>query len=96
VNLTDAHKKLAAAALVLLAALACGCSPAAPEQRPTPQPAVVVTVCSGCGTEWRSHGYFPPEPITKCPECPMSLDEFEALKARVRKELEDRKKEQTQ
>ena len=95
-TLTDTHKKLAAGAVVLLAALACGCSPAAPEQRPTPQPAVVVTVCSGCGTEWRSHGDGPHEPITKCPECPMSLDEFEAMKARMRKELEDREKEKKQ
>lgn len=78
--------------VLLVAVLACGCS------QPTPpkKPAAVVTVCSGCGTEWRSYGDGPRKPITKCPECPMSLDEFEALKARVRKDIEDRKKEQTQ
>jgi len=81
---------------MLVAVLAGGCSPSAPPQKPTPQRAAVVTVCSGCGTEWRSYGDGPRKPITKCPECPMSLDEFEALKARVRKDIEDRKKEQTQ
>ena len=76
---------------LLVAVLAGGCSPPEP-----PQPAAVVTVCSRCGAEWRSYGDGPRKPIAHCPECPMSLDEFEALKARVRKELEDRKKEGTQ
>ena len=94
-TLTDTHKKLAAG-VVLVAAMACGCSQPTPPQKPAPQPAAVVTVCSGCGTEWRSYDDGPRKPITKCPECPMSLDEFEALKERVRKDIEARKKEQTQ
>jgi len=81
---------------LLVALLAGGCSPSAPPQKPTPQRAAFVTVCSGCGAEWRSYGDGPIKPITKCPECPMSLGEFEALKARMRKDFEDRKKENAQ
>jgi len=81
---------------LLVAVMAGGCSQPTPSQKPAPQPAAVVTICSGCGAEWRSYGDGPHEPITHCPECPMSLDEFEALKARVRKDIKDRKKEQTQ
>jgi hypothetical protein len=54
--------------------------PALPENHPP-----VATVCSGCGTEWRAMTGDPSvrvaiEPITRCPECPMSVEEFEALK----------------
>ena len=50
--------------------------------------AQVANVCQGCGAKWypvfhdRDRG--PREPITRCPECPMSMAEFEALKAAVR------------
>jgi hypothetical protein len=45
----------------------------------------VVTVCSGCGSEWHSRGPGPHEPIEKCPSCPMSDEEFEALKRKYGK-----------
>jgi hypothetical protein len=45
----------------------------------------VVTVCSGCGSEWHSLVPGPHKPITKCPNCPMSDEEFEALKRKYRK-----------
>lgn len=55
----------------------------------TPQaPRGVVTVCSGCGTEWESFDDGPHEPITKCPNCPMSEEEWEALKEEMRKRTE--------
>ena len=56
--------------------------------------APVPNVCQGCGSEWYpvfpDRDYGPQEPITRCPECPMSEAEFEALKAAVR----ERKAEQ--
>jgi hypothetical protein len=54
--------------------------PAAPVK-----PARAVTVCSGCGSEWRSMYDGPMEPISQCPNCPMSDEEFERLKEEVRK-----------
>jgi hypothetical protein len=45
-------------------------------------PVWYVEVCSGCKTEWRSQ--CPQEPIDRCPECPMSEEEFERLKESVR------------
>ena len=45
-------------------------------------PRRTITICSGCGSEWESNG--PSEPITKCPNCPMTPEEFEALKEQVR------------
>jgi hypothetical protein len=53
----------------------------APPENHTP----VVTVCSGCGSEWHSRGPGPNEPIDKCPNCPMSDEEFESLKRKYRK-----------
>jgi hypothetical protein len=54
----------------------------------------VPNVCQGCGSEWYpvfpNRDCGPQEPITWCPNCPMSLKEFEALKAAVR----ERKAEQ--
>lgn len=50
-----------------------------------PAPRKVITVCSGCGSEWESYGTGEHEPITKCPNCPMSMEEFELLKERVRR-----------
>jgi hypothetical protein len=53
----------------------------APPENHTP----VVTVCSGCGSEWHSRGPGPHDSIEKCPNCPMSDEEFEALKRKYRK-----------
>lgn len=50
-------------------------------------PPVVITVCNGCGTKWESYD-GKSEPITKCPNCPMSEEEFEALKETLRKRRE--------
>jgi hypothetical protein len=47
-----------------------------------PAPQRIVTVCSGCGSEWESAG--PAKPITTCPNCPLSDDEWERLKKQVR------------
>lgn len=43
-----------------------------------------VRKCSGCGAEWKNLGPGPYEPITECPECPMSMDEFQALQKAAR------------
>jgi hypothetical protein len=45
----------------------------------------IITICSGCGSEWESYGPGDVKPITKCPNCPMTPEEFEALKEQVRK-----------
>lgn len=50
-----------------------------------------ITVCSGCGTEWWSESGKPPKPRTKCPNCPMSEEEWETLKEEMRKQLEANK-----
>ena len=49
------------------------------------KPARAATVCSGCGTEWTAMHEGPMEPISRCPNCPMSNEEFDALKEAVRK-----------
>ena len=54
-----------------------------------PTPKEVVTVCSGCGSEWYSYDGKPAEPITKCPNCPMSEEEWQALKEQMRKRTEN-------
>ena len=50
--------------------------------------APVANVCQRCGAAWYpvfpDRDYGPQEPITRCPECPMSMEEFEALKRAVR------------
>ena len=51
-------------------------------------PVWYVEVCSGCKTEWRSQSGKPSKPITKCPNCPMSEEEWEALKEQMRKRAE--------
>lgn len=51
-------------------------------------PPVFVTICSGCGSEFHSMDGKPSEPITKCPNCPMSEEEWEALKEQMRKRTE--------
>ena len=64
---------------VALVAILAGCST-------KPQsPQGYVTVCSGCGSEWESFDDKPSDPITKCPNCPMSEEEWEALKEQMRK-----------
>ena len=69
----------------IVAMLAAGC-----ESNKKPQsPQGYVTVCSGCGTEfWSPSWGGPPKPITKCPNCPMSEEEWEALKEQMRKRTE--------
>ena len=47
-----------------------------------------VNVCSGCGEKWYSMALNDPAPITKCPNCPMSEEEFEELKEQVRRRSE--------
>jgi len=73
------------------AVLGAGCA-----SKPTPEPVKtpkVVTVCSGCGSEWTSvFGTGDHKPITKCPNCPMTPEEFEELKDQVRKRLEAERK----
>jgi hypothetical protein len=54
--------------------------PAAPVK-----PVRAVTVCSGCGSEWTAMHDGPMEPITQCPNCPMSEEEFERLKESLRR-----------
>jgi hypothetical protein len=46
-------------------------------------------VCSACGTEWRSYVTGKAKPITKCPGCPMTPEEFERLKEEVRKRRDE-------
>lgn len=71
------------ASLALVALLAALWRPQA-----TPTPADRFQVCSGCGTKWETinpERYpWPDKPITQCPNCPMSDEEFEALKEQVR------------
>lgn len=76
-NNTNIKKSMAIFLLIL-----AGCS----QQRDTKpeKPVRVITICSGCGSEWESLGPGDVEPITKCPNCPMSIEEFEALKEQVR------------
>ena len=44
----------------------------------------IITVCSGCGSEFESYGPGEPEPITKCPNCPITPEELDALIGRGR------------
>lgn len=47
------------------------------------KPTLITVTCEGCGTTWESHeGHR--ERIQKCPNCPMSEEEFEALKEAIR------------
>ena len=52
------------------------------DRRPNVPPARTVTACSGCGSEWESAG--PTKPITTCPNCPLSDEEWERLKKQIR------------
>jgi len=53
----------------------CGCGDAVKPEAFKP----IITVCSGCGSEWESMGPGEPEPISKCPNCPITLEELDAL-----------------
>jgi len=59
--------------------------------KPTPQR--IVTICSGCGSEWSlvSPVGGPMKPIDTCPNCPLSMDEFELLKKEMREKIEREK-----
>lgn len=48
------------------------------------KPTLIAVICEGCGTTWESYDGHR-ERIQKCPNCPMSDEEFEALKDAVRK-----------
>ncbi len=73
-------------AALLSATLAfAGCSVAGKPEPPKP----IITVCSGCGTEWESMGPGQPKPITTCPNCPMTPEEFERLKEEMRKRKDE-------
>jgi nitrous oxide reductase accessory protein NosL len=72
--------------LAVAALLAAGCET---RNDPPPKPKKVVTVCSGCGTEWWSQDGKPSKPITKCPNCPMSEKELEELIEQMRKRTEN-------
>jgi len=69
--------------LVLIALGVAGlfCGATASKPAPPPPPKIVVTVCSGCGEPWRGEYTGP---ITRCPNCPLSDEEWERLKKQVR------------
>ena len=71
--------------LAIVAALAAGCET---RNDQPPKPKKVVTVCSGCGTEWWSQSGKPSKPIAKCPNCPMSPEALESLIEQMRKRTE--------
>jgi len=76
--------------LVLISVLALR---ALPDKKP-PAPQRVVTVCSGCGSEWvlvSSLDETPMTPISTCPNCPLSMDEFERIKKALREKIEREK-----
>jgi hypothetical protein len=68
------------AALFIACLALAGCCDAVKPEPPKP----VITVCSGCGSEWESYGPGKPEPITKCPNCPITPEELDALIGRGR------------
>ena len=56
--------------------------------KPRPAPPRTVIICRGCGSEWSlvsSLDETPMKPILTCPNCPLSMGEFERLKDQVRK-----------
>jgi hypothetical protein len=77
--------------LMLISVLALRASP----DKPRAAPRRTVTICSGCGSEWSLvssidglfHRRLTMKPISTCPNCPLSMDEFERLK----KEMRERK-----
>ncbi len=74
-------------ALFVLASL-CRTESLKPPPKAEAEKPRTVTVCSGCGSEWVSFDDKPSDPITKCPNCPMSEEEWEALKEQMRKRTE--------
>ena len=87
--MTDEVDEMSAASRGYLAALLsitlafAGCA-----SKPEP-PKPIITVCSGCGTEWESMGPGQPKPITTCPNCPMTPEEFERLKEEMLKRKDE-------
>jgi hypothetical protein len=83
--------EMSAASLGYLAALLsatlafAGCSIASKPEPPKP----IITACSVCAKEWRSYVTGKAKPITKCPECRMTPEEFERLKEEVRKRKDE-------
>jgi hypothetical protein len=72
------------AGLVAFAAGRWSATPSTPEQRKPD-----IRFCEGCGSRWETPNPEPnPQPITKCPNCPMTLEEFEELKDQVRRRSE--------
>jgi len=78
--LNNQYKAVKILALFVACFALSGCGdPVRPEpSEPT------ITVCSGCGSEWESMGPGEPEPITKCPNCPITAEELDALIGRGR------------
>ena len=61
-----------------------GVRPSVPARTPR-----AVTTCSCCGSEWTAMHDGPMEPITQCPNCPMSEEEFERLKKQFRNQQKE-------
>ena len=78
--------------LVLISVLALRALPDSPRAAPRR----TVTICSGCGSEWSlvsslEEDETPMKPITTCPNCPLSMDEFERMKKEMREKIEREK-----
>jgi hypothetical protein len=85
VNEMSAGSRGYLAALLSAAMAFAGCDVASKPEPPKP----IITVCSGCGTEWESMGPGQPKPITTCPNCPMTPEEFERLKEEMRRRKDE-------
>jgi hypothetical protein len=51
------------------------------------KPKLIAVACEGCGCVWESYNGHR-DRIKQCPNCPMSEEEFEALKESVRNRKE--------
>jgi uncharacterized protein YceK len=63
---------------VCLALSGCG-DPVKPEPHKP-----IIAVCSGCGSVFESYGPGESEPITECPNCPITREVLDALIGRGR------------